>query len=116
MSQAVDISQFALSVEDLLRPLPRQAEGFRVWTHQLYYLRNMVVILPVLGAGLRIEQIVACYQLEDLESERGQGSNKQGRYPLDIRWKEGHDSCTYHCCHAPYVCARTPFGTQNHLW
>jgi hypothetical protein len=66
--QSVDVAQLALAVEDLGRPLARQAERLGEGAQQLDDLRNVVVVLAVLGAGLRVEEVVARDQLEDLDS------------------------------------------------
>jgi hypothetical protein len=67
VAQAVDVAQLALAVEDLLRPLARQAERLGERPEQLDDLRDVVVVLAVLGAGLRVEEVVARDELEDLE-------------------------------------------------
>ena len=66
VAQAVDVAQLALAVEDLLRPLARQAERLGERPEQLDDLRDVVVVLAVLGARLRVEEVVACDKLEDL--------------------------------------------------
>lgn len=68
VSQSMDIAQFALPVENLLRPLARQAERLWKWPKQLYYLGYVIVIFAVFRAGLRVEQIVACDKLEYLQA------------------------------------------------
>jgi hypothetical protein len=62
----VDVAQLALAVENLLRPLARQAEGLGERAEQLDDLRDVVVVLAVLGARLRVEEVVAGDELEDL--------------------------------------------------
>lgn len=60
VAQAVDVTQLALAVEDLLRPLAGHAERPREWAEQLDDLRDMVVVFAILCAGLRVEKVVAC--------------------------------------------------------
>jgi hypothetical protein len=67
MPQPVDVTQLAPSVEDLLRPFTGQAEGFWERAKQLYNLRNVVVVLAILGAGLRVEEVVASDELKNLQ-------------------------------------------------
>jgi hypothetical protein len=66
MAQAVDITQFALAVEDFLRPFSGDAEALRKGAEKLDDLRDVVVVLTVFGAGLWVEKIVAGNQFEDL--------------------------------------------------
>lgn len=55
MSQAVDISQFALAVEDFLRPLASYAKGFRESAKKFDNLGDVIIVFAVFGAGLGIE-------------------------------------------------------------
>ncbi len=66
VAQAVDVAQLALAVEDLLRPLARQAQRFGEGAEQLDDLRDVVVVLAVLGARLRVEEVVARNEFKDL--------------------------------------------------
>ncbi len=66
VAQAVDVAQLSLAVEDLLRPLARQAERLGERPQQLDDLRDVVVVLAVLGARLRVEEVVARDELEYL--------------------------------------------------
>jgi hypothetical protein len=66
VAQAVDVAELAFAVEDLLRPLAADAERFGKRAEQLDDLCNVVVVFAVLGAGLRVEEIVACDKLESL--------------------------------------------------
>ena len=67
MTQSVDVTQLAFAVEDLLRPFSGDAEGAREGTEKLDDLRDVVVVFAVFGAGLGVEEVVACDELEDLE-------------------------------------------------
>lgn len=67
MAQLGDVAQLALAVEDLLRPLAGEAERLGEGAEQLDDLRDVVVVLAVLGAGLRVEEVVARDELECLE-------------------------------------------------
>lgn len=64
--QAVDVTQLAFSVKDLLRPLAGQAEGLGEGAQQLDYLRDVIVVFSVLGARLRVKEVVASDELEHL--------------------------------------------------
>lgn len=66
VAQAVNVTQLALTVEYLLTPFSRQAERFGECAEQLDDLRDVVVVFAVFCAGLGVEEIVACYQLEGL--------------------------------------------------
>ena len=66
MPQAVDVPQLALAREDFLGPFPGQAEGAREGAQKLDDLRDVVVVFAVFGARLRVEEVVACYEFEDL--------------------------------------------------
>jgi hypothetical protein len=67
VAQAVDVAELAFAVEDLLRPLAADAERFGERAQQLDDLCNVVVVLAVLGAGLRVEKIVTCDKLKSLD-------------------------------------------------
>jgi hypothetical protein len=66
VAQAVDVAQLALAVEDLLRPLARQAQRLGERAQKLDDLGDVVVVLAVLCARLRVEEVVARDELEDL--------------------------------------------------
>ena len=66
VAQAVDVAELAFAVEDFLRPFAADAEGFGEGAEELDDLRDVVVVFAVFGAGLRIEEVVACDELEDL--------------------------------------------------
>ena len=57
----MDVAQFTFAAEDLLRPFAREAEGARKGAEEFDDLRDVVVVLAVFGAGLGIEEVVACY-------------------------------------------------------
>jgi hypothetical protein len=61
MAQAMDVAELAFAVEDLLRPFAGHAEGFGEGAEQLDDLRDVVVVFAVFGAGLGVEEVVACY-------------------------------------------------------
>jgi hypothetical protein len=67
VAQAVDVAELAFAVEDLLRPLAADAQRFGKRAQQLDDLCNVVVVLAVLGAGLRVEKIVTCDKLKSLD-------------------------------------------------
>lgn len=62
----MDVSQFASSVEDFLRPLARLAERLGEGAEELDDLRNVIVVFAVLGPRLRIEEVVTGDKLENL--------------------------------------------------
>lgn len=64
--QSVNVPQLAFAVEDLLAPLAAKTERAREGAKQFDDLRNVVVVLAVFCARLRIEEVVARNQLKDL--------------------------------------------------
>lgn len=56
----MDVAEFALSREDLLRPLAILRKGARKWSEKFDDLSDVIVVFTVLGAGLRVEEVVAC--------------------------------------------------------
>ena len=69
----MDIPKLALTTEDLLGPFTGEVEGSRERSEELDNLRYVVVVFPILGAGLRIEEVVACDEFENLmQSIQGQ--------------------------------------------
>jgi hypothetical protein len=67
--QPVNVAEFAFSVKDLLRPFTRKAKRLGEGAKQLDNLCNMVVVLAVLGTGLRIEEIVSGDEFESLPGQ-----------------------------------------------
>jgi hypothetical protein len=65
--EAVDIAQFPLPIEDLVGPFARETHCARERTEQLDNLRNVVVVLAILGPGLWVKEIVACDEFEHLK-------------------------------------------------
>lgn len=66
VTQTLDLPKLAFAIEDLLRPLAGKAERAREFAEQLDDLRNMVVVFAVSRARLRIEEVVARDEFEDL--------------------------------------------------
>lgn len=64
----------------------------------------MVVILTVLGARLRIKEVVASDEFENLDN----------RISLIAR-VDGSES-SYHASHTPDIGAGTPLCSKNDLW
>lgn len=58
--------QFALAIEDLLAPFPREAHGLRERSEEFDDLSDVVVVFTVLRSRLRIEEIVASDEFKDL--------------------------------------------------
>ena len=107
MPQTVDVAQFAFAAEDFLGPFTREAEGAREGPEEFDDLRDVVVVFAVFGAGLGIEEVVACYQLEDLVTKKW--SDMLTGYSRTREDSVGQ--ATHHCCHTPHVSAGAPFGT-----
>lgn len=63
----MDIAQFALLVEDLCAPFAGKADGFREDAEEFDDLRDVVVVFAVFCARLWVEEVVASYELEDLD-------------------------------------------------
>ena len=66
MPQAMNIPKLALTTEDLLGPFTGKIQTSRKSSKELDDLGYVVVVFPVLGAGLRMEKVVACDEVEDL--------------------------------------------------
>lgn len=58
VTEAMDIPEFPFTIEDLLRPFAGEAKGAREFAQELDDLGDVVVIFPILGAGLRVEEVV----------------------------------------------------------
>ena len=67
MAQAMNVTEFALPCEDLLRPFAGHGHGFGERAEQLDDLGYVIVIFAILCSGLGVEEIVASDQLKDLE-------------------------------------------------
>lgn len=67
MAQTVNVTQLALAVEDFLTPFSGEAERFGEGTEELDDLRDMIVVFAVFCAGLRVEEVITCDQLECLD-------------------------------------------------
>ena len=57
----MDVAEFAFAVEDFLGPFAGHAEALWEGAEELDDLGNVVVVFAVFGAGLRVEEVVACY-------------------------------------------------------
>ena len=66
MSKTVDVTELAFPVEDFLAPFSGETE--RLWkrTEKFDDLCYVVVVFAVFGATLGVEEVVACYEFEDL--------------------------------------------------
>ncbi len=64
----MNVTQLALAVEDFLRPFAGETEGLGEGAEKLDDLSDVVVVFAVFCAGLRVEQVVACDQLECLKA------------------------------------------------
>ena len=101
----MDIPEFAFSVEDFLGPFPVQVEGAGEFAQEFNDLGDVVVVFAVFGAGLGVEEVVACDEFEDLCSARS-------AFARDL--KGGVK--TYHSRHAPDIGTRAPFGAEDDFW
>lgn len=106
--ETVDVPQLALAIEDLLAPLSAKTQRLGERPQQLDDLRNVVVVFAILGARLRVEEVVACDKLKDLRVLLSANMAHQ-------RAAEGRREKTYHGSHAPNICAGSPFRTQYDL-
>lgn len=104
----MNVAKFALSRKDLLGPLAGLGEGAREGAEEFNDLGDVVVIFSVFGAGLRVEEVVACDEFENLEK-------KLSALLLHGRFCQPWD-CAYHSSHTPYVSTGAPFGAQNDFW
>lgn len=66
MPQTVDIAQFALAIEDLLRPFPGDPERLGEGAEQFNNLGDVVVVFTVLGTRLRVKEIITRDEFENL--------------------------------------------------
>ena len=66
MPKAMDIAEFTLPVEDLLRPFAGHTKRLRKSAEEFDDLGDMVIVFAVFGSGLRIEKIVTSDQFKDL--------------------------------------------------
>lgn len=76
--QSVNVPELALAVEYFLAPFAAEAERAREGAKQFDDLRNVVIVLAIFRARLRIEEVVACNQLKDLFCE-GEGLAREKR-------------------------------------
>jgi hypothetical protein len=67
MAQPMYVSQLSLSIEDFLRPFAGYAQRFGEGPEELDDLGDVIVVLAVLRARLRIEQVITSNQLKDLQ-------------------------------------------------
>ena len=65
----MDISELAFTVENFLRPLAGDAEGFGKGAEEFDDLGDVVVVFAVFGAGLGVEEVVACDEFEGLMND-----------------------------------------------
>ena len=94
----MNVPKLPFTRENLLGPFTRQAERLWEWAEKFNNLGNVVVVLAILRARLRVEEIVASDQFEDL--------------CLSVFSFRKHKIIPYHASHAPDVCTCTPFATK----
>ena len=66
MTEALNIAEFTLAVEDFLRPFPRETKVARERTEQLDDLGNVIIVFAVFCTGLRVKEVVTCDEFKDL--------------------------------------------------
>jgi hypothetical protein len=66
VSKSVNVPKLAFAVEDFLRPFAGDTELFGKGAEEFDDLRDVVIVFAILGAGLGIEEVVACDEFEDL--------------------------------------------------
>ena len=67
MAQTVNVAELAFTIEDLLRPLPREAKSTGERAKQFNNLGNVVIVFAVFSTRLGVKEVVACYEFENLE-------------------------------------------------
>ena len=66
----MDVSEFALAVEDFLGPFAGNGQAAGKGAEEFDDLRNVVVVFAVFGARLRVEEVVAGDEFEDLKKKK----------------------------------------------
>ena len=107
MAQPVNVAQFSLAAENLLRPFAGETERARERAEQLNDLGNMIVIFAIFSARLRIEKVVARDELKDLAAKARMSMTAKVESTC-IR-----ERIAYHSCHTPYIRAGAPFCPQD---
>jgi len=102
--ETMDVAELSLAVEDLLGPLPGQAERLGERAQQFDDLRDVVIVLAVFRAGLWVEEVVSGDEFEDLAERLACRTVRISIGPV-----------TYHAGHTPHVRTGTPLGTQDDL-
>jgi hypothetical protein len=94
VSETVNVAKLSPAIENLLRPLAGQAKLLGERSKKLDDLGNVVVVLAVLGARLRIEEVVAGYEFKDLQPSASEvACNLSGHLPSQ--------PCSKHQCSHP---------------
>jgi len=60
MTKAVNVAKFTLATEYFLGPFARETEVTREWTQKLNDLSNVIIVFAVLGARLRVKEVITC--------------------------------------------------------
>ena len=66
MTKTVNVAKLAFPIEDFLTPFAGEAEGFWEGAEKFDDLRYVVVVFAIFCPALRIKEVVACYELENL--------------------------------------------------
>lgn len=106
VAEAMDIAELAFAVEDFLRPLAADTQGFGEGAEELDDLCDVVVVFAVFGAGLGVEEVVACDEFEGL----GWVVSRLSYDEMEIL------ESTYHSSHTPDVRTGTPLRPKDYLW
>lgn len=106
MAEAVDVAELAFAVEDFLRPLAADAQGFGESAEQLDDLCDVVVVFAIFGAGLGVEEVVACDEFEGLSRIVSRLSS----IVMEVF------KSTYHSSHTPDIRTGTPLRPKDYLW
>lgn len=112
----MNIAELPLSVKDFLRPFAGLCERTREGTQQLDDLSDVVIVFAVFGAGLGVEEVVACYEFEDLWARLVMSIYLYVMLPSARRSSnDRRKDRTYHGSHTPNIRTRAPLRSKNNL-
>lgn len=101
VTKSVDVAELAFPVEDFLGPLSGHGKGFGELAEEFDNLGYVVVVFAVFSAGLRVEEIVTCDQLEDLWL--------LAFIQILVGRLNVHGQSTHHSSHRPDIGTCSPF-------
>ena len=99
----MDVAELSLPIEDFLGPFAGDAELAGKGAEELNDLSDVIVVLAILSAGLRIEEVVAGDKFKDLNQKSAKATISGA-------------ADAYHAGHTPDIGTRTPLGTENDFW